>query len=348
MSIEAGPGLPVGEAQIREAVERLAPWAHRTPVATSRTLDEQSGATVFLKCENLQRAGAFKFRGAMNALLRLDDAARRAGVVTHSSGNHGQALALAGRLLGVPVTVVMPRTAPAIKREATAGYGATVRLCEPTLASREEAVADEVARQGRTVVHPFNDWDVMAGQATAAWELLDQAGPLDAVIAPVSGGGLIAGTALAVKARSPKTLVIGVEPEKADDARRSLASGRIVPSGDPPTIADGLRATLGDRTFAVIRRHVDRIETATEAEIIDAMRFLWERVKLVVEPSGAVTLPPILARRLGLEGRRLGVILSGGNVDVAPFFEALAARWLGQEPAPPAGREASNEPAPRA
>lgn len=327
MSIDPAD-MPIGEREVREAVERLKPWAHVTPVMTSRTLDARAGASVFLKCENLQRVGAFKFRGAMNALLQLDAKARGAGVVTHSSGNHGQALALAGSLLEVPVTVVVPNTAPAVKRAAMEGYGATIRLCEPTLAAREAAVADEIARNGSTLVHPFDDWNVIAGQATAAWELLDQAGALDAVVVPVGGGGLISGTAIAVKARSPETLVIGVEPERADDARRSLVSGEIEPSGDPRTIADGLRTSLGARPFAVISRLVDRIETASESGIVDASRFLWERLKIVVEPSSAVVVAPILERRIGLEGRRAGAILSGGNVDLSPFFDALAAKWL--------------------
>ncbi|OJW18672.1 MAG: serine dehydratase [Planctomycetales bacterium 71-10] len=327
MSIDPN-AIPIGERQVREAVERLKPWAHVTPVMTSRTLDERSGSTVFLKCENLQRVGAFKFRGAMNALLQLDEAARGRGVVTHSSGNHGQALALAGSLLGVPVTVVVPHTAPAIKQSAMNAYGATIRLCEPTLAAREAAVADEVARKGLIVIHPFDNWNVIAGQATAAWELLNQAGSLDAVVVPVGGGGLISGTAVAVKARSPQTLVIGVEPERADDARRSLASGKIEPSGDPRTIADGLRTSLGERPFAVVSRLVDRIDTASEPGIVDALRFLWERLKIVVEPSSAVVVAPLLERRIGLEGRRVGAVLSGGNVDLGPFFDALASRWL--------------------
>lgn len=318
--------IPIGAEQIREAVARLAPHVHRTPVLTSRTLDDRAGARVFLKCENLQRAGAFKFRGAMNALLRLDENQKTAGVVTHSSGNHAQALALAGQLLKIPVTVIMPSNAPTIKREATAGYGATIRFCEPTLAAREAAVADEIARNGQTLIHPFNDWSVIAGQATAAWELLDQVEGLDAVIAPVGGGGLISGTALAVQARSPKTKAIGVEPERADDARRSLVSGKIEPSNDPKTIADGLRTSLGERTFAVISRHVERIETATESEILGAARFVWERLKIIIEPSSAVAVAPPLNRRLGLEGERVGVILSGGNVDVGPFFDSMAAR----------------------
>ena len=272
---------------------------------TSRTLDERAGACVFLKCENLQRVGAFKFRGAMNALLLLDQGRKAAGVVTHSSGNHAQALALAGQLLGVPVTIVMPRTAPAVKRAATEGYGARIVLCEPTLESRESTVAAESQRHGLTLVHPFNDWNVIAGQGTAALELLDQAGPLDVVIAPVGGGGLLAGTALAVHERSPATAVIGAEPAKADDARRSLETGSIQPSFDPRTIADGLRTSLGTRTFAVIRQLVQAIVTSTEAEIIDATRFVWERLKIVIEPSSAVVVAPLLAATAGEKtGRR--------------------------------------------
>jgi threonine dehydratase len=283
---------------------------------------------VFLKCENFQRVGAFKFRGAMNALLQLEQEQRRTGVVTHSSGNHAQALALAGQLLGVPVTIVMPRTAPAVKRAATEGYGARIVLCEPTLESREGTVTAEIDRNGFTLVHPFNDWNVIAGQGTAALELLEQAGPLDLVIAPVGGGGLVSGTALAVKGRSPQTRVVGAEPANADDARRSLESGTIQPSNDPRTIADGLRTSLGTRTFAVISRHVDAIVTATEAEIIDATRFVWERIKIVIEPSSAVVVAPLLCQRLPVHDLRVGLILSGGNVDVEPFFQVLAARWL--------------------
>jgi threo-3-hydroxy-L-aspartate ammonia-lyase len=320
--------IEVGGDQIREAVERLAPWVHRTPVLTSKTLDDRAGARVFLKCENFQRVGAFKFRGAMNAVLQLTDEQKAAGVVTHSSGNHAQALALAGKLLGVPVTIVMPHSAPAVKREATAGYGAEIVSCEPTLAARDTAVAALIEARGLTLVHPFNDWNVIAGQATASWELFDQAGPLDVVIAPVGGGGLISGTALATRERSPQTRVIGVEPERADYARRSLASGKIEPSGDPRTIADGLRTTLGERPFAVISQYVDRITTASEAEIIDAARFIWERLKIVIEPSSAVVVAPLLNRKLDLDGERVGVILSGGNVELSPFFDALAAKWL--------------------
>jgi threo-3-hydroxy-L-aspartate ammonia-lyase len=330
VSIEAAeiPPPAIGVDDIRLAAERLAPWAHRTPVLTSRTLDAKCGGSVFLKCENLQRIGAFKFRGAMNALLQLPEAERSSGVVTHSSGNHAQALALAGQLLGVPVCIVMPSTAPAIKRAATEGYGARVVPCEPTLASRESTVADLIARHGYTLIHPFDDWRVIAGQGTASWELLDQAGPLDIVLTPCGGGGLLAGTALSVKGRSPSTRVLGVEPLMADDARRSLETGSIVPSNDPRTIADGLRTSLGPRTFSLLRLHVDGILTAPEPEILAAMRFLWERLKLVVEPSGSVPLAPLLHGHLDARGLRIGVILSGGNVDLDPLFQALAAKWL--------------------
>jgi threonine dehydratase len=326
--LDRPPTIPIGLEDIEQAAKRLAPWAHRTPVVTSRTLDERAGASVFLKCENLQRVGAFKFRGAMNALLKLDEEKKAAGVVTHSSGNHAQALALAGRLLGVPVTIVMPRTAPAVKRAATEGYGARIVTCEPTLQSREAAVAAEIAEHGFTLVHPFNDWDVIAGQGTAALELLEQAGPLDVVVTPVGGGGLLSGTALAVKGRSPGTKVIGAEPANADDARRSLETGTIQPSHDPTTIADGLGTSLSARTFAVISRHVDAIVTATEAEIIYATRFVWERIKIVLEPSSAVAVAPLLTGSLPVKGLRVGVILSGGNVDVEPFFRMLAEKWL--------------------
>ncbi len=219
--------LPIDVDDVRRAAERLGPWVHKTPVMTSQALDARCGGAVFLKCENLQKIGAFKFRGAMNALLQLGDAQRQGGVITHSSGNHAQAVALAGRLLGVPVTVVMPRTAPAVKHAATAEYGARIVQCEPTIASREETVAAEIEQHGFALVHPYNDWNVIAGQGTAAWELLDQAGELDIVMCPVGGGGLLAGTTLAVKGQAPETRVIAAEPANADDARRTLEAGSI-------------------------------------------------------------------------------------------------------------------------
>jgi threo-3-hydroxy-L-aspartate ammonia-lyase len=320
--------IPIGYEDVRAAAHRLEPWVHRTPVMTSRTIDARCGGNVFLKCENFQKVGAFKFRGAINALLQLNEAGRRAGVVTHSSGNHAQALALAGKLLDVPVTVVMPRTAPSVKREATEGYGARVVPCEPTLADREATVAAEIEKHGLSLVHPFNDWNVIAGQGTAALELLDQVAPLDIILCPVGGGGLLSGTALAMSGGSPTTRVIGAEPARADDARRSLETGSIQPSNDPQTIADGLRTSLGPFTFAVISRHVPRIVTATEAEIVEAMRFIWERVKIVIEPSSAVPVAPLWNGQLDVKGLRVGVILSGGNVDVEPMFRALAAKFL--------------------
>jgi threo-3-hydroxy-L-aspartate ammonia-lyase len=319
-------GLDVDD--IRAASERLAPWIHRTPVMTSRTLDGRCGGSIFLKAENFQKVGAFKIRGAMNALLQLGEAERARGVVTHSSGNHGQALAQAGLWLGVPVTVVMPSTAPGIKRAATEGYGATVVLCEPTLAARESTVADQIARHGYSLIHPFDNWDVIAGQGTAAWELLDQAGTLDVVITPVGGGGLLAGTALAVKGRSPSTKVVGAEPKMADDALRSFLSGTLQPSNDPKTMADGLRTSLGERPFSVIRHQVDAIVTATEPEILDAMKFVWERFKMIIEPSCAVPVAPVLNRQFPVEGLRVGIIITGGNVDLEPMFQALATKWL--------------------
>jgi threonine dehydratase len=313
---------------VREAADRLRPWVHKTPVLTSRTVDQRCGGSVFFKCENFQKVGAFKFRGAMNALLQLDDASRSVGVVTHSSGNHGQALAASGQILGVPVCVVMPSTAPTVKRAAVEGYGARVVTCEPTLAAREAAVVEEVEKNGLHLVHPFDDWRVIAGQGTAAWELLDQAGPLDLVICPVGGGGLASGTSLAVKGRAPQTRVFGAEPERADDARRSLASGRIEPSNDPRTVSDGLRTSLGGKTFAVLGRYLDGIVTASEAETLEAMRFVWERLKILIEPSSAVPVAPVLNGQLDVRGQRVGIILTGGNVDVEPMFQALAAKWL--------------------
>jgi threonine dehydratase len=320
--------IPIALGDIRQAVERLEPWVHRTPVLTSRTLDQRTGGSVFFKCENFQKVGAFKFRGAMNAVLQLSDEEKRVGVVTHSSGNHGQALAAAGRLLDVPVCVVMPRTAPSVKRAAVEGYGARVVACEPTLAAREQAVNREIERNGLVLIHPFDNWHVIAGQGTAAWELLDQAGPLDLVLCPVGGGGLASGTSIAVKGRSPTTRVVGVEPEAAADAKRSLQSGVIEPSNDPRTVADGLRTSLGNKTFATLKDHLDGVETASEASILDAMRFLWERLKIIVEPSGATPFAPVHEGSLDVRGLRVGIILSGGNVDLEPLFQALRATWL--------------------
>jgi threonine dehydratase len=285
---------------VRAAAARIAPYAHRTPVLTSGTLDALAGARLFFKCENLQKVGAFKFRGACNAVMSLAEKEARGGVATHSSGNHAQALALAARLRGVPAHIVMPRTSPQVKRVAVAGYGAAITFCEPTLAARESTLAEVVARTGATFVHPYDDPRVIAGQGTAALELFAQAGPLDAILAPVGGGGLLSGTAIAAAGSSPATRVIGTEPAGADDAFRSLAEGHIVPSVEPRTVCDGLLTSLGELTFAVIRQHV-----------------VWERMKIVIEPSSAVPVAALLSRSAGLAGARVGVILSGGNVDLA-------------------------------
>lgn len=320
--------IPIDLESIQAAADRIAPYVVRTPVLTSHSLDQASGASVFLKCENFQKIGAFKFRGAMNAVLLLDDSQRKRGVITHSSGNHGQALAKAGQMMGVPVCVVMPRTAPAVKRRATEDFGAIVELCEPTQQARESTVQRLIDQHGYEMVHPFNDWRVIAGQGTAALELLEQSGPLDVVITPIGGGGLASGTSIAVKSLSPGTRVIGVEPARADDAMRSMISGKIESSGDPKTMADGLRTSLGDKTFAVIQKNVDEIVTATEEEMLAALRFVWERFKIIIEPSCAVPVAPVLHRNLDLAGKRVGIIITGGNVDLDAYFDSLKAKFI--------------------
>ncbi len=301
---------------IRQAAERIRPFAHRTPVLTSESLNAILGAQLFLKCENFQKSGAFKFRGATNAVLSLTDAETAHGVGTHSSGNHAAALALAARARGIPAYIVMPKNAPQVKKAAVAGYGGRITFCEPTLEARESTLREIVERTGATVVHPFNDPRIIAGAGTAALELLADVPELDAVIAPVGGGGLMSGTALCVTSLSPKTRVIGAEPEGADDAYRSMREGHIVPSVRPNTIADGLLTSLGDLTFPILRSRVDEIATASDAAIVRAMRDVWERMKIVIEPSSAVTLAILLEHKIDLTGQRVGVILSGGNVDL--------------------------------
>ncbi len=301
---------------IRRAAERIRPYAHRTPVLTCASLDRETGARVFLKCENLQKVGAFKFRGAANAVFSLSEADTTRGVATHSSGNHAQALALAARLRGMSATIVMPRTAPAVKKAAVAGYGARIVFCEPTLAAREAALAEVVAATGAHVVHPYDDDRVIAGQGTAALELLEDVPDLDVVMTPVGGGGLLSGTSIAVAALAPRVRTIGAEPEMADDAWRSLQAGRIIPSVNPKTIADGLLTSLSPRTFGIIRRNVDRIVTVGETAIAAAMRFVWERAKIIIEPSAAVPIGALWERKFDGTGLRVGVILSGGNVDL--------------------------------
>jgi threonine dehydratase len=286
-------------------------------VLTCASLDAMVGASLFFKCENFQKVGAFKFRGACNAVFSLGEGEARRGVATHSSGNHAAALSLAARLLGIPAHVVMPRTSRAVKQAAVAGYGGRIVLCEPTLAAREATLADVVADTGATVIHPYNDARVIAGQGTAALELLEDVPGLDVVMTPVGGGGLLSGTAISVTALSPTTRVVAAEPEGADDAFRSMNEGRIVPSIDPKTVCDGLLTSLGTLTFAIIRKFVQRIVTVSDASTIAAMRHIWERMKIVVEPSAAVTLGALLEGALPVSGLRVGVILSGGNVDLS-------------------------------
>ncbi len=299
---------------IRTAAERIRPHAHRTPVLTCAHLNERFGAKLFFKCENFQRTGAFKFRGACNAVFSLPDDEAARGVATHSSGNHAQAMARAAKLRGIKAYVVMPRGASAVKREATAGYGAEITECEPTQESRETTAAKVIAETGAMLIHPYNDPRIIAGQGTAALELLDDAPGLDAILVPVGGGGLASGTAIAAAALSPGTRVIGVEPSAADDAQRSLEAGRIMPSDNPRTIADGLCGSLGELTLAALRAHAHSIVTVSEEGIVRAMRLIWERMKIVIEPSAAVTVAALMEHKI--DGQRIGVILSGGNVDL--------------------------------
>jgi threonine dehydratase/serine racemase len=302
----------------RAAARRIAGLAHRTPVLTCATLDRLAGRSLFFKCEHLQKAGAFKFRGACNAVTKLPPETAARGVVTHSSGNHAGALALAARLRDVAAHVVMPRTASPVKRRAVREYGGRVVECEPTLAAREAASAAVLAETGGVLIPPYDHPDVIAGQGTVALELLEQVPGLDAIVAPVGGGGLISGIALASAALAPSVRVIAAEPAGADDAARSKAAGTFVPQTGPRTVADGLLTSLGELTWPVVRDRVERVITVTEEEILAAMRLAWERAKLLIEPSSAVAVAAVLSPRLReLEGlNRVGVVLSGGNVDL--------------------------------
>jgi len=312
-------GLPaIGLSELRAAARLLAPFAHRTPVSTCATLDRVAGRRLFFKCENLQKVGAFKFRGACNAVMRLTDEAAARGVATHSSGNHAQALALAARLRGIPSHIVMPRNVPEVKRRAVEDYGGRVILCEPTLEAREATAERVVAETGASYVHPYDHPDVIAGQGTAALELLEELPDLDALVAPVGGGGLVAGTCIAARGIAPGVRVFAAEPAGADDAARSKAAGRRIPQTAPRTQADGLLTSLGALTWPYVRDVVERVITVSEAEISAAMRLTWERAKLVIEPSAAVAVAAVLSPSFGGEGapRRVGVILSGGNADL--------------------------------
>ena len=302
---------------VQNAATRIKPYIHRTPILTCSSLDQMLGAQLFLKCENLQKVGAFKVRGACNAVFALPDAVAARGVATHSSGNHGAALAYAARQRGITAHIVVPDNAPAVKKAAIAGYGGRLVFCAPTLEAREATLATVVAETGATVVHPYNDVRVIAGQGTAALELLAEVPDLEVIMAPIGGGGLSSGTALVTAAVSPATRVVVAEPEAADDAYRSLQTGTIQPSLNPQTIADGLRTSLGDITFALIQQYVQEIITVSETAIVQAMRLVWERMKIVIEPSAAVPIGALLEGKWSAAGKRIGIIVSGGNVDLA-------------------------------
>ncbi len=308
------------------AAGRIAGHAHRTPVLTSRTADEDMGAQLFFKCENLQRMGAFKFRGAFNALARFDATQRKAGVIAFSSGNHAQGIALAARELGMPATIVMPQDAPAAKVAATRGYGANVVFYDRYTQDREQITRDLAERDGLTLIPPYDHADVIAGQGTAAKELLEEVGELDALFVCLGGGGLLAGTALATRALSPRTQLYGVEPAAGNDGQQSFRSGAIVHIDTPQTIADGAQTQhLGHLTFPIIQRDVDDILTVTDAQLVESMRFFAERMKLVVEPTGCLGFAAARALREELKGQRVGVLISGGNVDMARFCALLGA-----------------------
>jgi threonine dehydratase len=312
--------------EIEEAYKRIKDTINKTPVMTSRTLNERVKASVFCKCENYQRMGAFKMRGAFNTISQLGKEEKAKGVITHSSGNHAQALALSARILGVKATVVMPKGSPQVKINATKGYGAEVVLCENTLVSREETTNKLIAQHGYTLVHPYDNDNIIRGAGTAAYELIKEVGDLDLVFCPVGGGGLLSGISIATKGLCPKAKVIAVEPKNADDAYNSVQAGKVVENKTTNTIADGLRTNLCQRTFDIIKKNVDQVILVTEQGIVDAMRFLWERMKIVVEPSGAVSLAGVLSGQVPVQGKRVGVILSGGNIDLEEFFQLLQSK----------------------
>ncbi len=306
---------------VAAAMQLISPYVHRTPVLTSQKLDAISGARLFFKCENFQKVGAFKFRGATNAVLNLTEGQRAAGVVTHSSGNHAAALAHAAAMRGMKAYIVMPSSAPEVKKRAVAGYGAEITFCEPTLAAREAAAAGVIERTGATMIHPYDNFYIIAGQGTAAMELLGELPDPDAVLVPVGGGGLLSGSAIAIRHLAPAAKIYGAEPLLADDAARSLRTGTIQPALPPRTIADGLLTSLCERTFTVIKKNVDDILTVSEEQIIEAMALIWTRMKIVVEPSSAVPLAAVLANRELFSGRKVGIVVSGGNADLSklPF-----------------------------
>lgn len=308
--------MTVTLVDIQQAAQRIKPYIHRTPVLTSESLNQKVGAQVFLKCENFQKVGAFKFRGASNAVWSLTEEQAARGVCTHSSGNHAQALALAAKMRGIPAYIVMPENAPTVKKNAVAGYGGEIHFCAPTLEAREATLQRVYESTGANVVHPYNDERVVAGQGTAVLELLEEVPNLDVIIAPVGGGGLLSGTSIAATETKKGIRVLAGEPEMADDAYRSMQAGEIVPSIHPKTLADGLLTSLGAITFPIVRERVEQIITVSEQGIIDSMKFIWERAKIVIEPSAAVAVGVLWEKKIDLSGLKVGVILSGGNVDL--------------------------------
>jgi threonine dehydratase len=303
-------------ADMTAAEERIRPYIHRTPVLTSSFINSLAGAELFFKCENFQKAGAFKARGASNAVFGLSDEQAARGVATHSSGNHGTCLSYAAGRRGIPCTVVMPRTAPQAKKDAVRGYGGKVVECEPSTSSREAVFAEVVAETGAEFVHPYNDPRVIAGQATCSKELIEQVDGLDVVIAPIGGGGMVSGTCLTLSNLAPRIKIYAAEPEQADDAYRSFKAGHIIADDAPNTVADGLKVPLKELTWHFVRNHVTDILTASEEDIVDAMKLIWKRMKIVMEPSSAVPLATILKNTHVFAGKRVGIIITGGNVDL--------------------------------
>jgi threonine dehydratase len=308
-------------ADIEQAHLIVQKYAHRTPVLTSSSINKIVGGNLFFKCENFQKVGAFKFRGACNAVFSLTDDEAQKGVATHSSGNHAAALALAAKMRGIAAHIVMPDNSPEIKKKAVAGYGAIITFCKPTLQARESTLARIVTETGATEIHPYNNFNVIAGQGTAAKELIEDTGEYDIIMAPVGGGGLLSGTALSTRYLLPRCKVIAAEPAGADDAFRSFHERKIIPSVNPKTIADGLLTSLGERNFAIIMKNVDDIVTVSEDNIVEAMRMIWERMKIIIEPSSAVPLAAILQGKVDIQNKKAGIILSGGNLDLGklPF-----------------------------
>ncbi|BAX82242.1 pyridoxal-phosphate dependent enzyme [Labilibaculum antarcticum] len=311
----------ITKESLQETQQRIHKFIHRTPIMSSRLINDIVGADIYFKCENFQKMGAFKMRGATNAILQLSETEKEFGVATHSSGNFAQAIALAAKVQGIKAFIVMPSNAPEIKKTAVKGYGGEIIECIPTLEARETTLNEVVNKTGAVFLHPYNDYNVIQGQATAAMELIEEHDDLDAIFAPVGGGGLLSGTALAAHYFSPSTKIVAGEPMGADDAWQSMQKGEIVPQTNPKTIADGLLTSLGDKTFPIIKEHVEKIIRVEENEIIAAMRLIWERMKLIVEPSSAVALAALIKEKKKYKGQKIGVILSGGNVELSklPF-----------------------------